>query len=127
MSQDTTILFFGCINRAGHYLWLPNLNKISESEAHNMKVPTARQLDNTCFFLPRPEKVGTSQLTYLPAPDLSVLAWWGNNPWDKRGAVNSAIITNGELGTVAMWQRFVRYFPDLSVELSVPQTTGDSK
>ena len=86
-----------------------------------MVIPTAGNLDGSLLFLPRPEKTGTGCITYLPSIDRTILAWWGS-PWDQRGAVNAAFITNGDLGEVAMWQRFVRYFPDLSAKISQPTT-----
>lgn len=124
VSQET-ILFFGCINRAGHFLWLPNMQRIGDAEARKMNIPTAGQLDGTCFFLPHPEKIGSGHITYLPAPNLTILAWWGNNPWDNRGAVNSAIITNGRLGEIGIWGRFERHFTELSTKLKRPLLTGD--
>ena len=127
MSQETIIVYFGCWGQAGHFLWLPNRQHAYDHEIREMVLPTAAQLDASKLFLPRPEKVGTGTITYLPALNRTILAWWGNNPWDKRGKVNSAIITNGNLGEIELWQRFVRYFPDLSAKLAVPQTVPDTR
>ncbi len=125
MSQETVIVYFGCWGAAGHYLWLPNKNTLYRHESDKLSIPSAEKLDATALFLPHPEKVGAGVITYLPAPNLTVLAWWGNNPWDERGKVNSAVITNGDVGEIALWQRFVRYFPDLSEKLKQPLLTGD--
>lgn len=127
MSDKTVIVFFGCWGAAGHYLWLPNMQSLPMHEANKMSMPTLAQLDGSQLFLPRPEKIGTGTITYLPAPNLTVLAWWGNNPWDRRGAVNNAIITNGNLGETEMWQRFTRYFPDLSKRLKRPLFTRGTR
>lgn len=116
---ETIAVYFGCWNEAGHFLWGPGRRSIRDYDAEKLRIPTGYQLDGTQLFLPRPEKIGTGCVTYLPAMDCTVLAWWGS-PWDSRGAVNAAFITNGDLGEIAMWQRFVRYFPELSAQLKQP-------
>ncbi len=126
MSQETIIVYFGCWGRAGHFLHLPGGQHVYDHQIREMSLPTAAQLDASELFLPQPEKVGTGAVTYLPAIDRTILAWWGNNPWDKRGKVNAAIITNGNLGRTEIWQRFTKHFPDLSAELAVPHTVSDS-
>ncbi len=118
--QETIIVYFGCWSYAGHFLWGSGRRSLSDLVAAKMLIPIASHLDGSKQFLPHPEKIGTGSITYLPAPNRTILAWWGNNPWDQRGAVNSAIITNGKLGQVAMWQRFVKHFPDLSEQLKQP-------
>ena len=125
MSQETIVVYFGCWGQAGHFLFLPNGQHVYDYEIRTMSLPTAAQLDASKLFLPQPEKVGTGAVTYLPAIDRSILAWWGNNPWDKRGAVNSAIITNGNLVSTEVWQQFTKHFPDLSAKLAVPETVPD--
>jgi len=122
MSQETIIVYFGCWNEAGHFLWQPGRRGLRDYDADKMLIPTASQLDGSKLFLPSPEKVGTGAVTYLPAPDRTVFAWWGINPWDQRGAVNSAIITNGNLDETEMWQRFGKHFPELSEKLTRPLT-----
>lgn len=119
MSIETIAVYFGCWDAAGHYLWTPNKHGLTRHDADRMLIPTAGTLDGSLLFLPRPEKKGTGSLTYLPAPNRTILAWWGS-PWDNRGAVNAAFITNGDLGETAMWQRFIRHFPDLSTEIKQP-------
>jgi len=76
-------------------------------------IPRPHQLDGGQLFLPRLERKGDACLTYLPAPDRTVLAWWGS-PFDERGAVNSAIITEGNVSAEECWQRFVDQFSDLA-------------
>ncbi len=120
MKQEKIIVYFGCWGRAGHFMHSPGRQYLSDQEIKRNGIPTAAQLDGGRLFLPYPEKVGTGAVTYLPAPNLTVLAWWGNNPWDQRGAVNQAVITSGELGKTEMWKRFVRYFPELSEKLNQP-------
>ena len=120
MSEGTIIVYFGCWGAAGHYLWWPNMNSLDYHESEKRSLPTADQLDGTRLFLPHPEKVGTGAITYLPAPNLTVLAWWGNNPWDDRGKVNNAIITNGDTGETVIWQLFARHFPKLEKQMKRP-------
>lgn len=120
MSKETIIAYFGCWGQAGHFLHYPGKQWVSDTDILMKGIPTAAQLDGGRLFLPHPEKVGTGTVTYLPAPNLTVLAWWGNNPWDERGKVNQAVIATGELGYSEMWQRFVSYFPELSEKLKRP-------
>ena len=117
--SQTTIVFFGCWDDAGHFLWNQHKQWVADYEIKEWRLPTAKDLDASELFLP-PEKVGTGALTYLPAPNLTVLAWWGNNPWDQRGKVNNAVITNGDTGETAIWQLFARYFPELEKQLKRP-------
>ena len=118
-AEETIAVYFGCWNEAGHFLWEPGRRSVRDFDAKRMRVPTANNLDGSELFLPRPERPGTGCLTYLPAINRTVLAWWGS-PWDKRGAVNAAFITNGNLGETATWQRFVQHFRDLSDEIERP-------
>ncbi len=113
------IFYFGCWDRPGHFLWAPDKRYLSDSDIRRLSLPTAAALDGSRLFLPRPEKKGTGTRTYLPAPHLTILAWWGN-PWDSRGAVNSAIIAEGKLSATGIWRVFTRYFPELSAQLAVP-------
>ena len=122
MSQGTIIVYFGCWDRPGHFLWNQNKQWVSDRDIERLLLPTAGTLDGSRLFLPYPEKVGAGAVTYLPAPDRTVLAWWGLNLWDQRGAVNSAIITNGNLDQTEMWQRFAGYFPELAEKLTRPVT-----
>ncbi len=119
MSQ-ITVVFFGCWGAPGHFLWLPNMNTLDQHECDRLLIPAAAKLDATTLFLPHPEKIGTGAITYLPAPNLTVLAWWGNNPWDERGKVNNAVITNGDTGETVIWQLFARYFSVLEKQLERP-------
>ena len=121
---ETITVYFGCWNEAGHFLWAPGRRSIYDHEVRDMVIPTPGDLDGSKLLLPHPEKTGTGCITYLPAINRTVLAWWGS-PWDKRGAVNAAFITNGDLGEIAMWQRFARYFPELSAVIDQPTVDHD--
>lgn len=121
---ETIAVYFGCWNEAGHFLWGPGQRSLYDHQIREMVIPTPGDLDGSLLFLPRPEKTGTGCVTYLPAINRSILAWWGS-PWDKRGAVNAAFITNGDVGAVAMWQRFARYFPELSAAIDQPTVDHD--
>ncbi len=119
MNTKTIAVYFGCWGEAGHWLWKPRKTKLWDREATQMLIPSATILDGSCLFLPNPGRVGAGCITYLPAIDRTILAWWGN-PWDKRPGVNSAFITNGDLGEIAAWRRFYRYFPGLASAIDRP-------
>ncbi len=113
------IAYFGCWDRPGHFLRIAGNQHPSRSD--EAMFPSAAHLDGSILFLPRPEKVGTGMLTYLPAPNLTVLAWWGS-PFDKRGAVNSAVIVSGHVkSSDSVWGAFEKAFPQLVSKLSQPQ------
>lgn len=114
------VLFFGCNGQPGHYLIDNTGRTLREEECRKLQVPSDRHLDGTPLFLPRPERVGTGALTYLPVTDRTILAWWGS-PFDKRGAVNNAIITDGRCTEEEIWARFIAAFPGLAVKLKAPQ------
>lgn len=122
MSDRDSIYYFGCWDRPGHFLWDHTGKWVSDYHVRRFKLPTAGQLDGGTLFLPQ-EVIGRGAITYLPAPNLTILAWWGNNPWDGRGKVNQAIICvdhSGSAGETVMWQMFTRYFPDLEKLLKRP-------
>ena len=121
MSESTIIAYFGCWGQPGHFLWDRHGHHFDRYQADKKLIPDTKLLDASVIFLPFREQVGDGCITYLPGPNRTVLAWWGNNPWDKRGKVNSAVITNGELGESAMWSRFQRYFAALSGQLKRPR------
>lgn len=115
------VLYWGCWDGAGHYLWFPSRRTIQNRyEAQALKVPHDHNLDGTAIFLPFPERLGKGALTYLPANDRTVYAWWGNNPWDRRPGVNSAIITEGNVSTEECWERLQQQFPLLTRNLNSP-------
>lgn len=115
------IAYFGCWNESGHYLRMAGRRRLTRSEERLL--PRPEHLDGSILFLPRPEKVGIGAITYLPAPNLTVLAWWGN-PFDTRGAVNSAVIVSGHVRSLdAIWGSFKKHFPELAENLSRPEIT----
>ena len=116
---ETIAVYFGCWNEAGHFLRGPGRRSLYDHEIRQMIIPTAADLDGSLLFLPRPEKTGAGCITYLPAIDRTILAWWGS-PWDGRGAVNAAFITNGNAGEDAAWKLFCRYFPELAEKIERP-------
>jgi len=121
--EGAMIAYFGCWGDTGHYLWMPGKHRPSRPEEESL--PRAGALDGSIMFLPQPEQVGTGAITYLPAPNLTVLAWWGN-PWDKRGAVNSAVIVTGNVPRLeVLWGAFEKAFPDLASQLERPVLSGD--
>ncbi len=119
MSNENTF-YFGCWGQAGHFLWNSHRQYVSDHDIRRLKLPTASQLDGTTLFLPQ-EVIGKGAITYLPGPNLTVFAWWGNNPWDERGKVNNAIITMGDTGKSVTWKMFTRYFPGLANVLKLPE------
>lgn len=131
LAKTGFVLFFGCNGRPGHYLIGPGGGTIREFEADRLNVPRDHNLDGSHIFLPRPERVGLGALTYLPATDRTVLAWWGN-PADTRGGVNNAIIVDGKASAEKVWQRFSIVFAGLASKLTMPnlptptETRGDT-
>jgi len=108
------IAFFGCWGNPGHYLWLPGKNSLYPNE-HRLKelnLPSPLLLDGSILFLPQPESIGLGALTYLPAMNRTILAWWGN-PWDDRGQTNNAIVIEGHCEESSLWNQFELSFPEL--------------
>ena len=124
MSQNF-VLFFGCNEQAGHHLIGPSGYSVRDFEADRLMVPHDHQLDGSCIFLPRPEVAGNGAVTYLPATDWTILAWWGS-PFDKRGAVNNAIIVSGKVRAEECWRLFAAAFPTLASKLMMPRIVAES-
>ncbi|HLF10632.1 MAG TPA: hypothetical protein VJA26_05410 [Gammaproteobacteria bacterium] len=122
-----TIAFFGCNGRAGHFLWESPHEQLRDFECDQLGFPKSWHLDGGPLFLPRPERVGEGMLTHLPAPNITILAWWGS-PFDKRGAVNSAIIVSGNVRSIdAIWFAFEKGFPELAKQLQRPVVRNDGQ
>lgn len=120
------LIFWGCWDRPGHYLWTPYKSTLRDFEADRQLVPRANYLDATIMFLPKDERVGTGALTYLPGIDRTILAWWGS-PFDTRGKVNSALIADGQLTLDAIWHRFSQLYPDLEPKLQRPYLQHEAR
>ena len=110
------VYFFGCWNASGHFL--RDQAKQLVRDAKRLRIPSDIVLDGGPMFLP-PEKVGTGALTYLPACDITLLAWWGN-PFDTRPGTNNAILIRGAYGRDSMWHEFSQAFPTLAPKLERP-------
>lgn len=120
------VYYFGCNERAGHHLHRAgHWRTIDYHEAQTMRVPSAEAMDGGAIFLPYPEQRGLGALTYLPANDLTVLAWWGS-PWDSRGAVNTAVMVRGQHDVDAVWAAFEQAFPLIAPKLSRPEVASSS-
>lgn len=117
--MSARLWFFGCRDQAGHYLTAPNGQGVRDFEADNLNIPRAAELDGSVIFLPFPEIIGRGALTYLPANDRTVLAWWGS-PWDSRGKVNNALIGAGYMTADALWQHAAQQMPSLMARLAMP-------
>ena len=124
--MSTVAVYFGCWKQAGHFLHKPGMHSLYDHERREMNIPSAGDLDGSKLFLPQPEKVGTGCITYLPAMHRTVLAWWGS-PWDGRGAVNAAFITNGDTGEATAWALFCRYFPEVAEKIDQPACDHDGQ
>lgn len=118
--SEPEVYYFGCKDRAGHYLIDRSHRSLGHHDANRLNIPRDHDLDGGPMFLPHPEKVGSGALTYLPACDLTVLAWWGN-PWDKRGAVNTAVMVRGHHDADAVWAAFEQQFPHVAPKLTRPE------
>lgn len=91
---DPTVYYFGCLERAGHHLYLP-----SGMTAWDDRLPAdfpcpSRVLD--CGFLPprQPEIEGRASLVHING--WTVLAFWDRSV-DTRGKCNSAFVARGTL------------------------------
>jgi hypothetical protein len=113
------VLFWGCNGDTGHYLWSPR-GKVSDLECERLNFPTRGQLDCNPMLLPHPERFGDAALTYLPAIDRTVVAWWGNR-WDKRPKTNNAILIAGRANEIVCGQKFRAAFPLLAEKLPLPK------
>jgi hypothetical protein len=122
ISKKVDILYFGCWDRAGHFLWAPD--KSSIRDLGNRGEITDRLLDSTPLLLPYPEKKGSGCRTYLSAPDKTVLSWWGN-PFDDRPGVNNSVIVDGNRTVFYCWEMFTIKFPDLAKRWNI--TTADNE
>lgn len=112
------VFYFGCNGKPGHYLFDQYGRGLDGHRADHLMLPRDSCLDGSPVFLP-PEKVGIGALTYLPANDRTVLAWWGS-PWDKRGRVNTAVIVTGKHTADQVWEQFVRFMPAIAEHLKMP-------
>lgn len=113
------VLHFGCRNKPGHHLTFPNGMSVRQFEADNMRVPRDNEFDGSNTFLPFPERPGYGSLTYLPANDRTVLAWW-DRTFDGRPGCNMAVIATGNLTLDEIWSRFSGSFADLAPKLTKP-------
>lgn len=104
------VYFFGCWNESGHHLWDVRRGHVRNPE--RLRIPADTDLDGGPMFLP-PERLGDGALTYLPACNVTILAWWGS-PWDGRGKVNNAIVARGFHSDDEVWVAFERLYPSLA-------------
>jgi hypothetical protein len=110
------VYFFGCWGDAGHHLRDPLKRMVRDPD--RIRIPSDRVLDGGPMFLPPvQQKIGA--LTYLPACDITVLAWWGN-PWDTRGGVNNAVLVRGQHTLDSAWAAFEEEIPTLAAKLTKP-------
>jgi len=121
-SQIEIIAYFGCWKGAGHFLFSSGWQSLRDFNATQMRIPLPQYLDGTGLFLPTKERVGDACITYLPAPHRTVLAWWGS-PFDTRGAVNCAVITDGDRSMGEVWEAFKDSFPDPEGLITRPTLT----
>lgn len=113
------ILHFGCRGKPGHYLTYPNGQSVRDFDCDRIGSPKPSDLDASPLFLP-PERPGDGAITYLPAMDRTVLAWW-DRTFDERGKCNMAIIVSGKATAEECWRRFSGRFADLAPKLKMPK------
>lgn len=114
------LLYFGCWDSAGHFLHDRNGQTIYNESGLGLPFKSDH-LDGNSIFLPHPERVGVGALTHVVRGEdaYTVLAWWGS-PFDKRGAVNAAIIASGWDSADDLWMRFSRAYEALAAKLTRP-------
>lgn len=118
MLDERFLLYFGCWDRAGHFLYDRNGNR--PQNLPRSAIPET-EMDGSKVFLPQPEKVGTGKLTHVISGGLctTVLAWWGS-PFDSRGAVCAVIQCDGWCTGEDLWTRFALVYKDLAPKLTKP-------
>ena len=109
------LLHFGCrpATGLGHYLTYPDGREVRERDYVSLLIPGPGLLDGSRLFLPRPERPGTGALTYLSAPDRTILAWWGS-ALDPRPGANQALLAEGCWTDGMLWAAFQHQFPDVA-------------
>lgn len=105
------VYFFGCNEQSGHHLY-PRV------DFNTQLYHVSRAIDGCPMLLP-PESIGAGALTYLPAIDMTDLAWWGS-PWDSRPGVNNHVLVRGQHDADAVWKAFEVAFPRLAQKLQRP-------
>lgn len=120
MQTIERIFYFGCWDKPGHFLYRPTREMVRDDRCAQLQIPAPAQLDATVLFLPQPERVAFGARTYLPAPNCTILAWWGN-PWDSRGAVNNAIILRDHATIDEIWDLFIEHFSGIAAAISRPE------
>jgi hypothetical protein len=113
------VVYWGCWDESGHYYWHPDRSRFREY-TDPLRVPKASQIDGSAIFLPHPEKPGEGVRTYLPAMNITVLAWW-DRTFDSRPGTNAAIIVHGNITSAGCWERFAAAFPALAPKLRLPK------
>lgn len=114
------IAHFGCRGKPGHHLTLPNGRSVRDFEADKLLIPRENSYDGAPTFLPFPEKVGIGALTYLPANNRTILAWW-DRTFDGRPGCNMALIGDGYGTAQSLWDQFNEAMPMVAKELKMPE------
>ncbi len=114
------IAYFGCWKGTGHHMWGQGWRQIRDVELTRNNFPLPRYLDGTSMFLPKKEIEDTGVLTFLPGPDITILAWW-NRIFDSRGGTNSAVIKSGNNNFNDLWNHFKKEFPDPDDYIKIPK------
>ena len=116
--------YFGCLRKPGHHLFRPDGRSMSGFEARSERWPEPSSLDANPLLLPIQEQAGRAICTYLPAINVTVLAWWGS-PFDSRPKVNSAVLIRGLYSGPQVWEHFCSAFRELAEELTPPEIVVD--
>lgn len=117
------LLYFGCWDRPGHFLFDRNKRTVYDPEQeYGPRVFSDKALDGSFVFLPRPEEPGVGRLTHVLVGDdcTTVLAWW-DRTFDTRGNCNAAIQLSGWENADVVWERFQIVYPALGKVLKKPR------
>lgn len=116
------LLYFGCWNEPGHFLFKPDRTTLRRYDPIAPYVLLPEDLDGSRVFLPQPEEVGRGQLNHLirNGECVTVLAWW-DRTFDHRGKCNAALQTDGWDTADGIWTRFGIVYESLAKQLSKPR------
>jgi len=116
------LLYFGCWNEAGHFLWDRNRMTIHDPlKQFGPNVIPGEYLDGSRIFLPTPEQPGKGRLTHIVrgGEAVTVLAWW-DRTFDKRPGCCAAIQSDGWDNPDYLWFRFCHVYQSLATKLTKP-------
>lgn len=100
------VLYFGCVNQAGHYLWLPG--PVSAYREKTPWGPEGWSLDGTIAPKGQPVRVAAIQ----HKDGWTAMGFWDKSV-DERPGSNSVFIADGDYTFEEMLSHAKTYFPEI--------------